>query len=245
MRSDELLSNRMKDLAENVDPAALERVRECLHRGKASRWSGRRATLAAGVLGAAAAAAVIVTLNATGVLGGVASRHSPSAASATSAHGEHGPGDFVPLAHPGKPCLGAEKVPLAALPAQARSSVWMPAAALANRTNLTGTWTCGGTPTLTFGDITVSFAPAANTPDPTTWFTDLAARGNVGQVETLLGRPAYVKGPDATGGLGEAMIVVGNTLVTVIGDGHATAEDLAAVISSIDVAHPLPSRAGG
>ncbi|GAB3853511.1 hypothetical protein GCM10028801_06270 [Nocardioides maradonensis] len=236
MHSDETLANRLQDLADNVDSAGVERVRLRVRKAHPSRWSMRRPMLATGMLGAAAAAAAILTLNATGVLGGAA-QHSTTTASAT---GQDGVNDFIPLAHPGKPCLGGVKTPLASLPAQAGPAVWMPSAALANKTNLTGVWSCGTGPALTFGNISVYFEPATNTPDDKKqWFTDLAEQGHGGQVETLLGQPAFVDGPDGNGGVGEAVVVVGNTLIRVIGDGQATGDDLAAIVSSIDVAHPL------
>jgi hypothetical protein len=215
------LRQELAAIAGEADPDALSRLSS--HASPTLRRRRRMAGVFAA--GAAMAATVIVTLNLVGALGVDQSALAPPHEGATRP-------DFVrPSLAPGQPCLNAEPVSLAQVATSSSASVWLPNTTEANRKLLTGTWTCGDIPVLMFGDISLSFEPAG-TITPTKLWTDLAKAHN-GRIEPVLGQPGYVE-PASGDARAEVLVVVDGTLIRAIGAADTTAEELKAIVSSID-----------
>jgi hypothetical protein len=81
-------------------------------------------------------------------------------------------------------------------------------------------------------------------PDPRQRWTEMVQQWGRGHVQEVLGRPAFVQptgelDPFGTPYRGQLLLILGTTLVTVHGNGEIPAEELVAIISTIEVSDPL------
>jgi hypothetical protein len=123
----------------------------------------------------------------------------------------------------------------------------MPNSKAASADNLTGGWSCGGTPVLTFGPIRVSYEPGYSDPKVLTMLQGLLDQDG-GKIETILGEPALVHGStEMVPASGVLVAVEGDILISVLSkDGVVSADQLVDIANSIDLNAPLTGapRAG-
>jgi hypothetical protein len=239
--------------SQSGDPASAERViagvSDVLCR---RRRRGRMLFAGAGI---GAAAVLVAALNLTGATG---SAGSPAAQGPPVPGGRRLPAlpdqnphtpmlqeGFPFFGKEGEPCLNAEKVPLTELPGQVQVPVWMPKSADASLENLAGAWKCGTEAALTFDSgVTVSYESGwSEVTDMRARWATLAEERGGGEVGEVLGQPALIGSPGAVYPPGEVFVVVdGDTLMWVEGDGKIPATELVDVANSIDVENPLPPK---
>ncbi len=135
--------------------------------------------------------------------------------------------DLVDLiAEPGEPCLGAVHVArLDQLPDSV--PVWTPAS-----TKFTDAWSCGSTPVVMFDDIQVSYEVGWSDIDVDQKWADMA-RDFGGEVQQILGRPAYVHPADNEGPRNSVSVVVDGVLIRVIAMADVPIDRLVDLTTSI------------
>jgi hypothetical protein len=175
-------------------------------------------------------------------------RAQPSSPTANSLQG----GDFQ-AAQPGDGdfCPGQTSFPtLDLLVAASPATMWMPDARAASPSDLEATAICSGAPTLVFkSGVSVAFEPGWQLEDPKQRWTDMATQWG-GEVQTILGQPAYVFGlgdksddpsvepvPGATP-TSEVLIVLDETLVRILGP-EVPSSDLVDVAASLQPESPI------
>lgn len=210
-----------------------------------SRLASRRKAWGTAVfLGGIAIAAVAIASIGTGSSGG---------ASGIARSTGSGGSDFIPAHIPGgAPCANGEKVAgVSALASSVADQVWTPNTPVASPKNLTGTWLCGTTPLLTFASgVTVTFeAGWASVGDPLARWTAQVDQWGRGEVREVLGRPAFVQPVGEVDALGkpvkgQVLVIVGDTLVDVLGDGHVPTQQLIATAKSLSIPDSLRSAPG-
>lgn len=201
------------------------------------RLRGRLVAFGAGI---AAAVLAVITLNMSGVIGERSVtppvNNRPVSAGAADSDG-------VELeSEPGEPCPGAKRHSLPELAALADVPVWMPNSTVASPTTFDGAWTCigGNTPLLTFGPVMVSFESGWGDVDAQEKWTGMVEEFGEGRVETILGEPALVEPVTADAPKGQVLLIVnGDTLIRVLGDGSVPVSQLADVARSIDLETPV------
>lgn len=155
-------------------------------------------------------------------------------------------GEFIPLpVKPDEPCPYAEKVSLSDLIGRLSVPVWMPSAEDASLQTLAGAWICGSDVTLTFtSGVNVTYeAGWSQVADVQKHWTELVATRGAGEVGTVLGQPALLGPAGDEYPPGEVFVVVdGDTLMWVTGDGKIPEEQLVEVANSIDLSNPLHAK---
>ncbi len=227
------LSAQLRALANEADPTGLSRVG---HRSQAGFARARRPWVPL-LAGAAAVGIAVATFNAVGLLGSHTDGDNQLPSASESDDGQELQFD----AKPGEPCPAAREHSLTDLASFAEAPMWMPDAPIASRERLTGAWTCAGgnTPVLTFGPVKVSFESGWANPNPRPYYEKLIETFGAGQIDQALGLPALVIPPSSEGTLGGVMVIVGDTLIRVVGDGTVPADQLLSIVQSIDLSRPL------
>jgi hypothetical protein len=146
--------------------------------------------------------------------------------------------DLFSLAvEPGEPCPGAvHATQLTELVTDV--PVRLPAA------KVDDAWTCGSTPVLMFGDVQISYEEGWEGVDVKEKWADMAKQFG-GDVQTVLGRPAYVHPADEDGPRNSVNVVVDGVLIRVLAGPKESIQhlvDLANSISPTPVDMPLSPR---
>lgn len=236
------LERRLEDLAQTADPAGEGRVLRGVKRTERNR---RRGKVAAFALGVAIAAVGVLSLNGLDVIG----NPSQGNEAAQRPGGAHTPsiGDGRRLVEPGEPCPMARHAK-SVKDLKTNAPIWEPANA-----TLTDAWTCGSTPVLMYGQIQITYDW-----DPRVWGNidvkakwDRFVRDRGGRVETVLGRPAYVRsdktapptnlppneymhrGPGR--GRNAVQVVVDGTLISTVAKDDVPLEKLIELTNSIQL----------
>ncbi|MFS3130768.1 hypothetical protein ACLM5J_20365 [Nocardioides sp. Bht2] len=141
--------------------------------------------------------------------------------------------DSIELLKPGEPCIGAQKISLAAADDLALSSkIPLPAFA---RDSVTETWRCAGdTPAFSFGATTMTLESGWSNVEPREKFSSLAATWG-GKVTTINGVPALVEAPTQEGTKPHIMMLVGDTLVRLLGVPNGSIDAAVAVAEQLDL----------
>jgi hypothetical protein len=218
----ENLGRLLQEIAEEVDPASTVRVQENLRR---RRVRGRRLALAFGA-GAAAVAVSVGALNAAGVLGG--GRAPTAAQEPISLLGDGSPGDSLPVGQPGEPCPMAEHA-TSAEALDTRVPRWTP-----RGDKLTDAWTCGDTPVLLYGDIEISYESGYADLHPESHFEALAKEYG-GEVQTLLGRPAWVFSATSSELSNGVEVIVGDIMIRVLAKSSVPIDDLVSMTDRLAI----------
>lgn len=216
------LENQLEDLAQTVDPAGQTRVLQGVRRAGRRR---RRAKVAAFATGIAVAAGVVFGLIGVGTIGAPdQGSHSAQPANGTLDEPVMG----VPLAKPGEPCPMAKHAKSAA-ELNTNRPFWTPANA-----TLTDAWTCGKTPVLMYGEIEISYESGWDNIDVDKKWADLI-RDRGGRIETVLGRPAWVRPADNISAYNNLMVVVDGTLIRALSKGHVPIDKSVELTNSIEL----------
>jgi hypothetical protein len=231
---DERLEAALKNLANHEHDAVAEERLASAHVAPSgvgtSATSTRRRRTVYAVLGMAAAAAAVVGLNATGVLGSSQQNSTPSATTQAPGQGS-GSDEPAGLVGPGEPCPGAVHGDPNSLATEI--PIWLPAGD--GERKVTDAWTCADTPVVVFGDIQISYEAGWADVDVEKKWAALAADYG-GDVTTVLGRPGLVQSAEQTKGTNnQVLVVVDGTLVRVLSKSDVPINELLRLADSLDV----------
>jgi len=178
-------------------------------------------------VGAVAAAGCLASLGvAIAATHGAFSEHTPERASAGVTLPYVGSSEPAP---PGQPCDGATVYKtIDDLVAATATPVYAPAGRVPSKV-----WTCGrNNPALGYGNLEVNFRTGWGDINPDSKWAGMVAQSG-GRVETLLGRPAWVRPADDEGTWPSVDVIVNGTLITVLGAPGASTEDVVTLANSI------------
>jgi hypothetical protein len=190
------------------------------------KWKRSTASAASALAGVAVAIGGVAALNATDVIG----KHEQSAQDPTEARTLDALTDSPMVSKgPGIPCESATHVK--DLSQVTTNHVYWPA-----RGSLTDAWTCieGSTPILMYGKVQVSFADGTDGVDPQKYFTQLASV-NGGEVTRIQGRPAWVGQGNEKGDYSHALMIVGDTTVTLLAQSDVPLDDVLKVADELEI----------
>lgn len=224
---------------------------------RADDHSGRSTSVFPGawrdLLGPALMVAAAASVVATPAVAGVPHQTHPSPPSWAA---DAAPDGDVQTAHVGDGDFCPGQVSFATLDrlvAASPTSIWMPDAEAASRSELEATATCSGTPTLVFASgVSIAGEPGWHLDDPEQHWTDTATQWG-GDLRTILDRPAYVFDLDDTSDdpsvepvpgatpTSEVLLVLDGTLVRLLGP-NLPADELVEVAASLDPETPIRAR---
>lgn len=131
-------------------------------------------------------------------------------------------------APPGQPCDGATVFKtLEELDAATETPMYAPVGTTPSKV-----WSCGGDPYLGYGSLEVNFHPGWDDINPDTKWAGMVKQSG-GRVETILGRPAWVRPADRQGTWPVVEVIVNGTLVTVLGAPGVSTQEVVALAKSI------------
>lgn len=196
--------------------------------------------------GSVTAAVALALLTGFGVVGGEPGGPKVASGDAHVTSGSHVQPDFIqnPV-KPGEPCPYAKQWSLTDLAAQADVPIWLPNDKAASVQTLTGAWTCmdGGMPLLAFSSgVQVWYEGGwGDVSDPQKQWEAMVSDTGLGQVETVLDRPALVQPAAKDSPKGEVLVIVDGVLIRVIADASVPTDQLVNVANSINIAKSLGS----
>lgn len=131
----------------------------------------------------------------------------------------------------GEPCPSAVKTSLDEVSRLVSTPAWLPNSDVIPP--LAGIWMCSGTPTFDYAGITFAYEPGWQVEDAAKRWEAMAQQWGRGSVETVLDRPAFVLPASELDPRGEVLVLVGSTLIRVLGDGKTSIDDLKAAVNTI------------